>query len=246
MVLYIMTKNKTTVSACVIGADLDISLVRGLVQGDHVLCEMNGARIFSNLANPLVADDPWVVVSNNAKKLVLRHPSVSRNLTLHYSKLLRLKQHEPAVFMIHDPYLAPGRIYVILQFVSHRLPSSEIDHQFPMAFDAAAVLAEDRTNVINAIVEKIAEFDYPGWGYMGVCRYSLRSNIRVPIISGFRDRDWKIINEQNDAVLLRMMREMNWLPYLLAQSNPYCEATISDAPYKKVTGDNALPSSTDE
>lgn len=217
--------------AYVVGADLDKTLLSSLAKGDQVLCEMNGARVFSNFSNPLVADEPWIVVSNDDRKLVLRHKSKDRLLSLPYSKLLKLRAREPAVFLLTDKSLADGRVYVIVQFVSHRIPVKQIHKQFPMVFDAAAVLKEDRKGVIDAIVDKLGEFSYPGWNYMGVCRFALRSSVRVPIIDAFRERDWKVISEQKDDVLLRIMNEMNWMPYLLSQSALYTEATYAEEPY---------------
>ena len=225
-------KNKNF--AYVVGADLDKTLLTRLVKGDRVLCEMNGARVYSSYTNPIVSDETWEVVSNDERKLVLRHRSKERPLILPYSKLLNLKDRDPAVFMLTDKKLADGdgRVYVIVQFVSHKIPIDQIHQQFPMVFDAAAVLKEDRKGVLNAIVNKLGEFSYPGWNYMGVCRFALRASIRVPVIDAFRERDWNVISNESDEDILRIMTEMNWMPYLLSQSSLYTESTLAEKPYE--------------
>jgi hypothetical protein len=202
----------------VIGGDLDPELVRSLVPGDQLLCEMNGARIYSRLRCPLAAEDPWSVVSNNLAKLVLQHPRIPRPLRLPYERLLRLPPNQPAVFQIRDQTLSPGPIYVLLQFASYRLPLPEIIKNYPLSLDVERLVGQSREEMVARLLETIRTFERPGWGYRGVCRFSLRSHTRVRIIEAFRVGDMTAIRRLPDATIATMAREMNWLSHLLSVS----------------------------
>jgi hypothetical protein len=226
-------KNNNVTTAWVVGADLDRACVQGLIEGDKVLCEMNGARVFSSYDNPMVADEPWVVVSNDESELVLHHKSKDRTVRLPYETLLKLAPKEPAVFLIKDKRLSPGPIYCLLQFAQHRMDASKVAKVFPMAFDPANILREARKEVIEKIVETLATFSHPGWGYRSVCRFALRSNVRAKTIGEIKDQDWKSICALPDETLVKIMREMNWIPYLLSAgsvSDPV--AVLAERPYE--------------
>lgn len=124
-----------TGALAVVGVDLDPSLCARLTNGDKVMVEINGVRVYSRHACPLVAEQPWTVISSTPPRraqgptesnmLVLRHAFVNHDLVLHYTNLLVLAKRQPAVFQEKDANLSRGPdgqplpIYVVLQLVSH-------------------------------------------------------------------------------------------------------------------------------
>jgi hypothetical protein len=202
----------------IIGADLDPALVRALVRGDKVLCEMNGRRSYSRLGCPLAAEEPWTVVLNEPDELVLHHPWMPRPLRLPYGNMLRVASHDPAVFLIRDQNLSAGPIYALLQFASYRLWLSEIGKMFPLSADAAGIVGQTREQTVMKLLQTIRTFKRPGWHYRGVCRFALRSGIRARIIEAFRVGDMRTIGRLPDTIMATMTREMTWLPQLLSAS----------------------------
>lgn len=202
-----------------VGCDLDLSLVKRLTKGDHVLLEMNGGRIFSKLSNRCVTKERWMVVSCDQQSLVLRHDAIRHDLVLPFDSLLRLSERETAVFSIRDTYFGDGPKYVILQFSDYALTLADAEDK---AFDAELLLQAPRKQVLMGLVKALRTFSHPGWGYRSVCRFALRSDVRAKIINAFRTEDWEIINSQSDKTIVAIAEELSWLPLLENNSVAHC------------------------
>jgi hypothetical protein len=207
----------------VIGADMDAPLVKSLVEGDEVLMEMNGMRVSSKCACPLVAEQPWKVVRNDKKELVLRHERVMGDLSLPYDTLLSTARHSPAVFKINNPAYCTGPIYTILQFVGFRCTEEQVDELFPTPFDEDAcreALEDDRVKVglLEQWGKTLKTFRLHAFGYRSIKRISMRTQVREELILAIRELEWDKILDIEDNQLVAIHREMCWMPHFLQQS----------------------------
>lgn len=208
----------------VIGSDVDRELVlsKTFSRGDHLLVEMNGGRIFSKRINRCVTTERWIVVSANGKSLTLRHPTVSgHDLILPYDSLLPGSMRQPAVFLIHDAYFAPGPLYVVLQFIDCVV---EGDSCHSPSYSAEELKHIPKHEVIAGLIKGIKDFS-DGWDYRGICRFSLRANVRAKVIDAFRKEDWDILNTLKRETLTRIADELAWLPCLLRQNGVHVDTT---------------------
>jgi hypothetical protein len=211
-----MAVNQNQNPIFVIGSDVDRELVlsRAFSRGDHLLVEMNGGRIFSKNPNRCVTAERWDVVSNKTS-LTLRHPSVcGHDLVLPYASLLPGGLRQPAVFMIHDTYFAPGPLYIILQFIDSVVSG---DYCSEAAFSAEGLKHIPKQDVITGLIRGLKDFS-DGWDYRGICRFSLRANVRAKIIDAFRKENWDVLNTLDRKTLTRIAEELSWLPCLLRQN----------------------------
>lgn len=218
----------------VVGADLDIELCSSLTTGDKVLMEINGARTVSGQPNPLVAEEPWAVVSNDCQRgdkqgvmsghLVLRHPSRTDQFSLSYRQIMRTGRGQPAVFVESNEAIQSGTLFVILQLVSFYAAENVIAELYPpispsdleefqIALDDDRVkmgLLEDWCRAFKRLPE--------GWGYNGDKRFALRANVPVAYIKALRTEDYNKLLTITDEELTRMRRECHWMPYLMRQN----------------------------
>lgn len=241
------TVNKVS-SVAVMGPDIDSSLVRSLTEGDKILVEMNGIRVQSTHPCPLVAEEPWLVVSNTPVALTLTHSQVIEPLVLPYTAMLELAPTQPAVFKIEDIGIADGPIYVLLQFIAFRHDSNKVDKVFPLAWDSAFFMEfmahpSVRQESVERIVDTLATFKPTNWTYMGVLRFALRSQVRVKVINAFRTRDWDIISQQSDETLAKIAQELSWVPHCVAANrqdvrdfDTTCQTKLPKG-FEKSTGD---------
>ena len=224
-------------SVAVVGPDLDIDLCRVLTPGDKVLAEVNGVRFWSSHTNPLTAELPWEVVSNSpARKeggigwegqIVLRHPRMARELVLGYDQLLRVSNAAPAVFISHDTAIQQGTLFVILQAVAFYFPADGIAEIFPPLPDNESLKTlTDRSFRIESLKASSRALsmlkdtgDGQGtWGYDGVTRFSLRTQMSVATIKALRGEDFDTAMELDRRSWTQVRRELHWLPMLLRQS----------------------------
>jgi hypothetical protein len=179
----------------VAGADLDLSLLRCLRDGeqpDRIMVEVNGLRMGSNHKCPLVAEHPWIVDRNNPPSsgnredntLVICHPDFSEPFTLHYDNLISLPRKQPAVFEEQDLH-SGGSLYVTVQFVSHYLPEYDIEKVFaPYDADGYERMLQDdvtRSYILEAWQKLFMTFK-PGWRQKGISRLSLRAGVKQDTI----------------------------------------------------------------
>jgi len=201
----------------VVGPDIDRELVKTLTEGDRILVEMNGVRVFTTHYCTLVADEPWRVKSNTSFALTIEHPSIKHDLILPYSALLKSSLVEPAVFVIDDRFFSKsGPLYVILQFISYRMNFVDVGGAFKLDYDVSvfdSILADSdaRRAVLQKISQRLGKFKHPGWGYRSLCRFALRASVRVKVIEAFRNRDWPIIMEQSVETIKRIASELAWI-----------------------------------
>lgn len=233
--------NKRPRALYVVGADLDIDLVKSLVPEDQVLMEVNGARYWTALKNPLVAEYAWIVVENNYSdidgkpvgQLVLRHQKVKQPLTLDYRDLVPhespkgKKIVQPAVWAITNPTLQEGILYIVLQMVAYRLPEDRVSAVFPPMSEADThnfmeALEDDRVKA--GLFEHWSQVfgksvDEQGWHLRSVKRFALRAQVTTKIANALRKADYESLLRVNDGDLLNMRRECHWMKYLLRQNN---------------------------
>jgi hypothetical protein len=226
-------------AVAVAGADIDPSLLIRLDRGDKVMVEVNGVRLYSSSPCPLVAERPWVVVSNLAPelgeppkpqhKIVIRHPNVSHTVVLHYNNLLHLERHQPAVFQERDAKLCSDPqsgevypVYIILQLVSHYIPAAEVNGSFEPFDEVSArfVLgdADLRPAILAEWIETFKTFPAAGgWNNKSVYRTAIRSQVKPNVIEAFRNEDWDFINSLPLRTLIRIQSAIHWYPMFKKQ-----------------------------
>lgn len=228
-------------SLAVAGPDLDPSLVAKLTAGDKIMVEVNGTRMFSESACPLVAEVPWTVEQNTPPilgqrpashhKIVLSHRWSNQLLELHYCNLIHAAPKQPAVFYERHVHLsataAPTTpIYVILQLVSHFIPATNLNFIYePHDLESARLVLTDETlraAVIAEWVELLGNFHYrienrSVWEHRSVYRLSMRSFLTPNILLAFKNEDWEAIATLNVETLIKIHEAIHWLPHFLEQ-----------------------------
>lgn len=226
----------------VAGPDLDPSLVAKLTVGDRVLVEVNGTRIFSDSACPLVAEVPWKVVENDPPqlgqrpeprhKIVLSHSQSLDLLELHYVNLIHTAPKQPAVFYERrarfNPTEQPQPVYVILQLVSHFIPATDVDFVYePYDKESASLVLTDETlraAVIAEWVSAIEHFkhrddnDRKAWEHRSVYRLAMRAFVNPSVILAFKEEDWEALGRLSVETLGKIHEAMHWMPHFLEQS----------------------------
>lgn len=202
---------------CVVGQDLDHDFMQSqpaLGDGDKVLVEMNGTRIFSNSGCPLVVEDAWEVIRSDSDGIVLSHPKLAEGLMLPIDALVS-HSGEPAVWQIEDKRFAQGPIYCLLQFVAYHVAQEDVKGFKPAydieSFDEILLNKPARDHIQMALIKRLQKLQHPGWGYNSLCRFSLRSNVRAKVINAFRKSDWEVIEKQDDDVLKKIIGELGWV-----------------------------------
>jgi hypothetical protein len=226
----------------VAGPDMDIDLVSTLVPGDQVLMEINGARYWSTLKNPLVAEHPWEVLENTFENdggeltghLSLRHPNVSHPIVLKYRDLAATERPEnekpnrkttqPAVWVMTNPKVRSGQLYIILQMVAYRLPEDHVERVFPSKYDAetfVTMLQDDQVKrpMLEEWSKLFAGLDEKGWHHRSVKRFALRSAVAVAVVKALRNADWARLAQVTDGEFLNMRKEAHWCKYMMKQAN---------------------------
>lgn len=208
----------------VAGPDMDISVVANLTEGDRVLAEMNGTRVYSENNCPLLAGIPWTVVSNNPPPvrrnptaehtLVISHPQMA-DITLSYTNLLILGgSRQPAVFC--ESNISAGPVYVVLQFVSHYLRPDYATKEFESYDHEQARLIWDnpkyREVALKALRLTLGGLS-KGWGCKGINRMAIRSHVPVLTLRNFL-RSGDLDQKSFDA----LHATIHWLPYFMEQS----------------------------
>lgn len=238
----------------VAGADIDPSLCRMLTEGDQVMVEVNGKRIFSDHPCPLVAEHPWIVESNNPpklnnrtseeNKLVLSHVEGSHKLVLNYGNLINLPRYQPAVFLEKSVNLSetggkPNSTFIILQMVSHW--TEKVEHEFPSYNLAAARMVmssvDDRSFLIKEWGEMLLFEFRTGpvqWRHKSVLRLARRAHVRPQIIESLMMEEYKAIESLDLASLLCLHEAIYWLPMFLGQSRLIDDghASVQSCPQK--------------
>lgn len=231
----------------VVGADLDPSLTFKLTEGDKVLVEINGYRIYSDNSCPLVAEQPWIVVSNvpplinnppkEQHKLVLRHQQSRHDITLHYKNMLHLPKNQPAVFLEEDPNLSQtngkaNSTFIILQMVAHW--TGEVESEFPAYDKAAARLVLLDNDIRPAIFEQwgaiLTDFRTGPlmWRHKSVLRLANRSHVRPIVFEKMIQGDFTAIESLDTVSLFRIHEAFYWLQYFLEQSVTWLERDTLD------------------
>lgn len=216
-------------AVAVVGADIDPMLAKTLGEGDKVLVEVNGIRLYSHNPCPLVAEKPWIILFNNpptpysqptaAHRLVLKHEDVVQPLELHYQNLLH---GSPAVFREDCP---KGRsMLVALQLVSHYMNEDDVESTWePHDPDAMRLVLEDE-DMRRLVLEKWqgmlshGSFRKVGWKHKSINRLALRAGQ-----GSIKPCDLvKIIRGQGEDLgydaLCRIHEAIHWLPAFLSQS----------------------------
>jgi hypothetical protein len=207
------------------GSDIDPQTCKGLTSGDRVLVEINGERLFGHGDNPILADIPWTVESNDAPlgtrsqrrhQIVLSHPFHPTHLTLHYQNMRH--QRGPAVFNETDPTISSTNdgqalpICVILQLVSHYMPADNARESYPNSFHPSFLLdPQSRRKVIVSIVKATGKLEAGGFRYTSKCRFSLRSGVRVSELNKIGEQDLDFLSTMSDDTVSRLGRELGWL-----------------------------------
>ena len=204
----------------VVGPDVQRNDLRSLVQGDFVLAELNGRRLFSDI--PIASAQAWEVVDNTDDTLVIAHPE-GETFSLPYSSLLPTSNNSPAVFHLKRNNPECPQIYVILQLISHKSTVSDL-RKYRWFFNER----EYRDNIFNdpimrrGLLEQWCEFfktfSEKGWGHKSILRFALRAGVSTKIIRAFRSESWDQIYNVSMDTLLDMAREINLLPSLLELS----------------------------
>jgi hypothetical protein len=230
----------------VVGPDLDVDLCKSLVPGDHVLLEVNGGRYYTEQKNPLVAEEPWIILENDwfdeqsvadgptartkpRGQLVLKHGRVAHPVILDYDQLLNLPKGQPAVFKTtkgKNEHLPDGPLYVILQLIAFKLTEDRVDEAFPMMTQAMhdeflEILEDDRLKVglLEDWSGQLARgVKENGWKYNSVKRIGLRAAVPFAAVKAFVTRDYKAMLALSDDELIRLRRECHWLKMLLKQA----------------------------
>lgn len=180
--------------------------------------------MYSTSACPLVAEQPWTVVSNDGKVLRIKHPNIRHVLDLPYATLLE-GVRSPAVFRITNrAYGTAGPIYCILQFVGHWLPEEQVSESFVNNFSEDAMLeALDDDRVRTGLLEKWSEtlqgFRLNGFGYKSIKRLALMSQCAEKDLHTIRNGDWAGMMLLGDRTLVNLQRALSWLPHYLRQSS---------------------------
>jgi hypothetical protein len=237
----------------VAGADIDLDMLRVLVQGDRVLAEINGVRPFSTATNSKVADDaPWTVEFHEVGEfLVLSNPRCSVNLRLDYSELITSGESQPAVFQLRNKSgwvsAKVPRVFVVLQLISCKVAEDGIDSLFGQDgdFDADELLDvydDERVYVglMEAWAAKLKRFT-PGWRMRSVKRFALRADVTQRTVDAFRTGDWDTVLALKETpagrkTLLGMARELHALPVLLAHARIEGTEQVATVPALKETG----------
>ena len=206
----------------IIGADLDLSLLHSLSEGDQVLLEMNGARVSSSkeIAKicPLAAEIPWEVIYNSETGISLKHPSIEEELQLSYFDTI---QDSPAVFKIINPaYGTSGPIFVIIQFVGHYVSSDSLSFDFPSSYNEQRCKSAFRDEVVRqALLERweklLDTFSLNGFGYKSIKRLALRARVSESVLKMIRNGEWENITERQ---MLSIHEAICWLPHFLRNS----------------------------
>jgi hypothetical protein len=233
-----MNLDTTISSYAVVGADLDISLVKTLVEGDNVLLEMNGMRMFApqGIDCPLLSEQPWSVVSNDGRLLKLSHPRIKDELTLPYECLIR-SNLSPAVFRIMNPaYGTDGPIFVILQFIGHYLAPEEAATTFQNHFNESRAREEfEDDNVRMGMLElwskTLQSFRQVGFGHKSLKRLALRADISEQVLRTIRDGEAQDMLNIDIESIIKLHRAFCWTHHFLNQNklvqhdtnNVFCE-----------------------
>ncbi len=222
-----MTNNDKVLA--VAGADLDIALVKGLDKGDKILLEMNGVRMPAT-SHPLVADEPWLVLSNDAYVLRLRHPRWDTLvLDLPYENI---HTNNPAVFRIYNSAFGlTTPIYVILQFVAYYASSGEIKTKYATTFNEDGCregLDDDlvRNGLLETLHGYFQNFSTQTFKHQSIKRFALRSHVGEQVINDIKDGDWQKVLDISDDDLVKIVREVSLLPHLLESGKMEIETGV--------------------
>lgn len=203
----------------VTGADID-RLVKRLTKGDRVLVEMNGIHLCSSPNNAIVSNERWVVMRNTKNGITLRHPLFRHDLILPYANL-QMKPKDSTVFLIHDKILSTGPIFCILQFVSSIMLLSDVCKIFPPIFNCELLTnPATRRSSINGMIRALSVL-VPGWGYLGIYRFAIRTGVSSDIIGAFKCGDVAFINALSDSVLHKVSQGILWLSHFTEQGKIY-------------------------
>lgn len=234
-------QSSPVVPLAVVGADLDIPLCLMLTEGDKVMVEINGARLPAMQDCPLVGR-VWTVVSNNPQqtrlrptlenKLVLTNTAFPyyKDITLHYVNLLRLSRGQPAVFEERDTNLSMDRnghalsAYILLQMVSHYVPSKQVSTHFPQPDNFLELIQDERLKrcILESWIATIRnDLKSTSWGHRGYFRFALHAGISPGTVRAFQAGDSAVINGLDDQTLVKMFRAFHWMPKFLEQSKGF-------------------------
>jgi hypothetical protein len=209
----------------VVGPDIDVDMLRTLTDGDQVLAEINGARLFSNAPVKSVASDhPWTVVSHEpGDKLVLSNPLCANDLTLDYSALLTTTATQPAVFMQTRDDGLPGPLFVILQMIAYRAVETDLI-ELVEPFDKIALLDlfDDerlKLGLLEEWCQVLATFPENGWRHKSFKRFANRAGVSRDVIKAFREHDWQTLLGLSDDTLVRIGEELHVLPVMMEKNN---------------------------
>jgi hypothetical protein len=222
----------------VVGADLDIALCSSLTAGDKILMEVNGARVYSTSANPMVVEHPWEVVSNDYEgetkggklvrhtgHLVLRHPNVESEFRLAYDSVVAWKdsqkRDQPCVFVEMNDQIGEGTLYVILQMVAYYVPENVVEDLFPSPGIDVLEQFQDALDDDRVKVGLMEDWHQGfktigmGWGYLNDFRIVSLANARVNIVRAMKDGDYKTMLTATDDELMGLNRAIHWIPILI-------------------------------
>lgn len=239
--------HKRNTAIChVVGPDLDIELCKSLSDGDMVMMEVNGGRYWTSQRNPMVVEEPWVVVRNDwvsgsvpagnvleasestDGQLILSH-SKCKSIVLSYNDLLT-PPTGVAVFQTSNDKqshkdLPKGILRVILQMVAYRLSNEQVDKQFPMPSDMdinafGEALEDDRVKagLLDDWVRYFSKVKKAGWKHNCAKRIAQRANVPLDVVMAFIDEDYAKLLTVSDEHLTRLRIECHWLPKLMKQS----------------------------
>jgi hypothetical protein len=200
------------------GPDIDEALLRRLYVGDHLLLEINGLRADpSGKDHPLAAVSPWTVEENNEERMIARHPSFSRAITLDYNKLIA---RSPAVFKI--PFKSePGgeaRMFVIPQLVSHRQAEKPADPADTKTLAEALNDPKLKISLFKAWQKIVASLDPDGFGHGSIKRLCLRTATPPGPMEALKNGDWQTVAGWDQERLIALGSEIERLPTLKLQS----------------------------
>lgn len=223
-------------AVAVAGPDIDQSLLRTLDRGDKVMMEVNGVRLYNGNRCPIVSNETWEVVSNDAPalgqrptkehKLVITHPNIAGNIELNYTNLLVLPRQQPAVFLEKikqlscNPDGTINPVYIVLQLISHYIPANQVNEQFePYDLRAARLLLandEVRPVLMEQWSKLLSTFKRASsWKQKSVNRLALRAFVLPNEIDEIVNGEF---GKLDMAAIYRVHEALHWLQYYVAQS----------------------------
>lgn len=257
-----MLTTKRPRDLAVIGCDLDVDLCSVLVSKDKVLMEINGSRTWSSQSNPLVAEEPWEVVSNELEKrqvsffdrndnrvnktvlsgqLVLSHSRLKSPFVLDYKNLMNTGEG-PAVFVeMNDEIKCGTTLFVILQMVGFYTPENTINKLYPpISMDGVDDALSDsrvKLEIFKQWSFGMRKFHDDDWGYWGIKRFALRAGVKVATVKSIRDGDLAACMQIPHDDIKRMWEECYWLPTLRKQGS-YIMHDPEKIYQRVITGEN--------